>query len=172
MSTYLVDIKPDVATLTSYMAVYADASRHKQALQIFNEFKSFGIVPTAKTYKVLVRMYIRLKDIKMAFQTKEDMKKLNLIPDNETYGILIESYTHRNMVVEALKELEESAEQGIHISERHIKQLRSRCKTLGVKHPNMPADPNQWIKDVKQVRKDKRHSSNRDIHRVQSAMFS
>ena len=154
------------------MAVYADASRHKYAVQIFDEFKAFGLVPTAKTYKVLIRMYIRLKNIEMAIQIKDDMKKLNIIPDNESYGIIIESYTHRNMIVEALKILEEATEHKLHIAERHIKQLRARCKNLGVKHPNIPEDPNQWIKDVKQVRKDKRHASNRDIHRVQSATFS
>ena len=160
-----------MATLTNYFAVYADANYYKQALNIFNEFKTFNIKPTTQTYRVLVRMHIRQKDIDKAIEAKNEMNALKLRPDFEIHGMLIESFTHRNMIVEALKELEEATANGLKVSEKHLRQLRNRCNKLGVKHPDMPADPHQWIKDLKQVRRDTRHSSNREIQRVQSALF-
>ena len=51
--------------------------------------------------------------------------------DSETYGLLIESLTHRQMYVEALNFLEEASDKNVHIPNRHIRLLRTRCEKLG-----------------------------------------
>jgi hypothetical protein len=119
-----------------------------------------------------VKMYILAKDIDKAIIMKENMKNLGFIPDRVTYGMIIEAYTHRHMIVEALKQLEEASAYNHIIPERHLSVLRITCKNLGVQHPNMPDDPNQWIKDAKKIRKDRKQASNRPIQFLQSKMFS
>ena len=46
----------------------------------------------------------------------------------------------------------------VDIPEKHIKHLRSRCTALGFTHPNLSADPDQWVKDIKVMRRKKADS--------------
>jgi len=37
----------------------------------------------------------------------------------------------------------------VRIPERFLRLLRARCTKLGVRHPDLPADPTQWVKDAR-----------------------
>lgn len=60
---------------------------------------------------------------------------------------------------------------GIKVQERHLQHLRARCATLGIVHPNMPADPLQWVADMKKLRKDGKNRSQRKMNSVRSALY-
>eukprot|EP00596_Hydrurales_sp_CCMP1899_P009749 CAMPEP_0119036198 /NCGR_PEP_ID=MMETSP1177-20130426/3729_1 /TAXON_ID=2985 /ORGANISM="Ochromonas sp, Strain CCMP1899" /LENGTH=1120 /DNA_ID=CAMNT_0006995643 /DNA_START=103 /DNA_END=3462 /DNA_ORIENTATION=+ len=146
------DIPMNVIFLTSYMSVFTntmDKFSHlndfgQQALEIFDSFEKYDIKPDQKTYRSLFRMHIYGKDIQSALSLKEDMVSKGIIPDAESYGLLMQSCGQRDMLVEALKLLEETSERGIQVHDRQIKHLRSRCVGLGIQHPNMPEDPKEW----------------------------
>lgn len=166
-------LKPDSVTLTSLVATYAEALLVDDALETFKGFEEYKLRPTERTYRVLVRMYVRAKDIESALSVKTEMiEKKMMVPDSETYGLLIESLTHRDRIADSLKLLEEAAERSITIRERHLRVLRNRCKNLGVAHPNIPADPNQWVKDLKQVRARSKFSSNRRVQSLPGGQFT
>jgi pentatricopeptide repeat protein len=167
----LSGIKPDVTTLTSYMSVYSEALQYKEALKIFKSFGAFGVTPTSNSYRAIVKMHIRRKDIDRAVDVKEDMLKAGVLPDSETYGLIVESMAHRNMVVEGLKLLEEATEKRVRIPERHMKFLRARCEKLGIQHPDMPPNPKQWVKDMKQMRRATKHDSERKVEPLRSALY-
>jgi pentatricopeptide repeat protein len=164
-------IKPDIITLTSFLSVYSEALRCEEATEIFNSVKNFDLQPSSLTYRSMIRMCIRNKDINSAIHYKEDMIENGITPDGEIYGMLIESYAHRNMIVESLKLLEEVDDRTIKVQERHIKKLRARCEKLGFEHPSMPANPLKWVKRLKQKRSDTKLSSQRRIEPVRSKMF-
>jgi len=167
------NIKPDAATLTSLMKVYADADRVENAVNIFdNYFREFKVPQDARAYRVLVRMHVRTNNIAKALDITKEMEQKGLMNDSETYGLLILSLTKRDMYVEALQLLEEASDKKINIPNRHIKALRARCENLGILHPDMPDDPHQWIKTVKRVRYDSRNNSKRNVESVRSKLYS
>ena len=155
------------------MSVYAEALLVDDALACLKRFEREGLRPDVKTYHALVRMYVRNRDIASALAVKREMlEERNIRPDKLTYGLLIESLSHRDMIVEALKELEQSTDFGIKVSERHIRLLRRRCEKLGIVHPNMPSDPYAWAKEVKKIRREKKDSTQRYIEPLRSKMYS
>lgn len=148
------NVKPDVETLTAYMSVYSEAAKLSESLDILDKFAAdHDLLPNENTYLYLIRMHIYLKDIDGALQRFQEMKDRELAPTGKIYGTLIQSLTHRDKLVEALQLLEEAHKLDIHISNTYIKKLRNRCENLGVTHPYIPDDPNQWAKDVKEFRK-------------------
>jgi hypothetical protein len=147
-------ITPNVNTLTSYLSVYSEATKLNESLNLLEKFASqHDLVPDANTYLALIRMHIFLKDIDGAKIRFEEMKQRDLKPNGKIYGHLIQSLTHRDELVDALKLLEEASIEKIHISNTYLKKLRRRCEKLGVSHPDMPEDPEQWVRDVKEYRK-------------------
>ena len=167
------NLKPDAATLTSLMKVYADADRVENAVNIFdNYFREYKVPQDARAYRVLVRMHVRTINIAKALDITKEMEQKGLMNDSETYGLLILSLTKRDMYVEALQLLEEASDKKINIPNRHIKALRARCENLGILHPDMPDDPHQWIKTVKRVRYDSRNNSKRNVESVRSKLYS
>jgi pentatricopeptide repeat protein len=155
-----------------YLAVFAEAVHVEKALMVWEEMKSKGIPSDASTYAILIRMYIRNKQIDKAIQLKDEMiHEKKLTPLSETYGLFIQSFTHRDMIVESLKLLEESARYKLTLPERDIRMLRNRCNKLEVTHPNLPADPIAWVKDVKKIRHDRRHASRRKIQSAESGRW-
>lgn len=164
-------LKPDVFVLTSYMAVFAEAQRIQPTLQAFALFDKYGVVPNAKTYRVLIRMFVRCKELDKAMEIKECMGKEGLIPDGLTYGLLIETHSHRNLIVEGLKLVEEVQRVGVRVPERHLRHLRSRCKRLGVTPYGFPEDPTAWAKELKQMRRQRKGAKDRVGQPVRSAMF-
>jgi hypothetical protein len=147
-------LSPNVNTLTAYLSVYSEATKLEESLNLLDKFASrHDLVPDANTYLALIRMHIFLKDINGAKIRFAEMKARDLKPTGKIYGHLIQSLTHRDELVEALQLLEEASEEKIHISNTFIKKLRRRCEKLGVTHPNLPQDPEQWVRDVKEFRK-------------------
>jgi len=118
-----------------------------------------------------VAMYVKAKDIQKAMELYGEMTQRGLVPDSTTVGLLIESATHRGLVVEALRLLEEATEKKVTIPEKNLRYLRSRCTSLGVSHPDMRADPLQWVKDLKVARRKLKNSSQRTIESLRSATY-
>lgn len=61
---------------------------------------------------------------------------------------------------------------GIVVPEHHLRHLRSRCESLGIVHPDMPADPLAWVSDMKKMRRDGKNRSQRHIEPIRSALYS
>ena len=142
-------LDPDTTTLTSFMSVYAEALKDQRALKVMETFAGHHLQPDRHSYRALVRMYIRRKDVTTAKEVCDEMHASGLRGDGETYGMLIESYAHRDMLPEALKMLETAADNKVGVPERHLRILRARCTKLEVRHPDMPADPQAWVKAAK-----------------------
>lgn len=141
------------------MSVASEAMQWEKANEIVNIFHSqHGISPDTTTFKYLVRMHIFMSDISGCMERFKEMKSRGIRPDRETYGMIVATLAHRDDLVRAVQVLEEAAETGIQISNRHIKKLRSRCNKLNIRHPNIFPDPNLWVKDVKKVRENKRNA--------------
>jgi hypothetical protein len=163
-------LKPSIHTFSNYMKVYSEAN-DMQALTIFERMCSMGFVPTQHEYGALARLYIRRNDFEAAMSIKETIVEKGLTPSPETYGLLVHSATCRNMLPEALLLVEEAAAKNIKLENRSLQNLRQRLKKLGISHPDMPPDPKQWVWDLKKIRFDKRHSSQRKIQAIRSAGY-
>jgi pentatricopeptide repeat protein len=151
-----------------------------------SHFPAHGIRPNVATYRSLIRMFVRRKEIDRALKVKDTMMRGSgsgsgsgggdggLIPCGTSYGLLIESLTHRNELVKALKLLEEAAEVGAlpSVPEKHLKHLRARCTNLRIVHPDMPSDPRAWSQHLKSVRRRNVKDSQRRIEGVRSALYS
>jgi len=144
---------PTAETMNALLSVYAECLRNHDAIAVYNAFPKYGVKPTAKTYQALLRMYIRRKDVGSAIALKEDMQSSilgdRINPDASTFGILINTLTHRGELPQALNLLEEATKLNLRVNEKHLKFLRARCESLGVKHPHLPANPKEWVKKIK-----------------------
>jgi pentatricopeptide repeat protein len=163
-------LKPDKYTWTSYLSVYCEGLKVEAATSLFRSFPTLGVEIDHITYRTMMKMYVRAKMLDKAIELKEEMIKTGIKTDREIHGMLIETYTHREMIVEALKELEEAASKNISVPEHRIRILRRRCKNLGISHPDMPPDPDEWIKSLKDTRKQVARSSQRKAQPIISAV--
>lgn len=169
MSKAYPNLQPTTKLLSRYVAVHANAAHKEGAENVMSLFDKYGLQPDLVTFDTLIKMHVLVRDIDAAQAMKEDVvKNKKLVPFGRTYGILIESQTKRNMIVEALKNLEEATSLNVKVPERHVKWLRLRCASLGIVHPDMPADPIAWAKDVKHIRKNAKNSSQRKLEAVRS----
>ena len=165
-------LKPDVTVLTELMAVHSEAAHVDDALEVFGRFSEFNVTANERTYRYLIMMHIRNKDVQSAIDVKDAMKMKGMIPHKDSYGVIIQTLVQRDRIIESLKLLEESAichERPI--PEKYIKYLRARCVKLKIKHPNIPPDPNEWMKKSKANRKNLRHSSQSRIENLRSRTF-
>ncbi|CAE7474364.1 unnamed protein product, partial [Symbiodinium microadriaticum] len=141
-------VEPNTETLTRYMSVRSECGRLEGAIDIIDKMsKEHGLAPDEGTYHRLIRGHIFVKDIDGAVARLSEMKARDLKPDREMYGIVINSLSNRDRLVDALQLLEEAASQGLKIQNCHIKKLRARCAKLGVDHPDIYPDPNEWVKE-------------------------
>jgi len=167
------NIQPDVKIMNELLAVHAEAVHVDDALAVLDRFSKFGVEPNERTYRYLIQMHVRNGDINAAVQLKDEMKQTKgIIPHKDSYGLILQSLTHREMLVEALKVLEEASLDQRRIPEGHLRYLRSRCEKLGIKHPNIPADPKQWVKDTKEMRSKLKHAPQSRIEHVRTKLFS
>jgi len=65
---------------------------------VINRFQKFGFPTDNRTYRHLIRMHIRAKDIEGSLALKHEMETKGLRPDKESFGLLVESLTRRNKV--------------------------------------------------------------------------
>lgn len=157
--------------LTNYLGVSTAAgftARAEKALTLFDRFK---VKVTAHAYENIMTMHIRNRNIVEAQKTLDNMAEKKIVPTPDTYGGLLQAHFQRNHVVEALKVLEHAAANKVVVPERNIRFLRSRCETLGIKHPDMPADPLAWVKEVKLTRRRMKMSSQRHIEPIRNMKF-
>eukprot|EP00981_Chlorochromonas_danica_P006213 scaffold1307_cov166-Ochromonas_danica.AAC.35 len=164
--------EPDEKVLTSYLAVSADAGHVEDALKIYAMFGQRQLIPRPITYEHLVRMFLRVNDLPQALGVMQKASASEIVPTAETYGMVLRSLTQRGMLVEALKVLEEATTKKVVISERNICYLRSRCRELGIHHPAMPSDPNEWIREMKQIRKERKNAPRRKIQELESVKWA
>ena len=150
----------DDKILSSYISVYSEVGKTKDVYDIIDFFKEkHEIAPTSDTFGWLVRMHILSNDITSALARFQEMKDKNIVIHKETYGLLIQSLTHRDMLVEAIKLVEEAADKDIVISNRHIKKLRNRFENLEIQNDAIPEDPHAWVKNVKETRRNYKFSA-------------
>jgi len=164
-------VKPTNKALTNLFGVYSEAGwadKAEKALELFPKHKQ---KPTNLVYENLMQAYVRRKDLDKAHKMLVTMRANKLVPRGKTYGSLVQACIQRNLVVEALKVLEEASAINVKLPENHIRHLRSRCKSLGIKHPDVPADPLQWVKDVKLVRRQQKNASQRFIEPIRNVRF-
>jgi pentatricopeptide repeat protein len=117
-------------------------------------------------------MHVIRRDGEKALAVYDDMQSKSLIPSKDSYGYLIQLLSSKNMLEQAFRVLEDSADRSINLRELHIKHLRHTCERLGIIHPNLPADPLLWLKKVKEVRLQQKNRSKRNIQPIQSALYS
>ncbi len=185
-------IAPDIVTMNNLLDVYAEAKDEPGAMQVFTEeFSKRDVVANDHTYAILVRMHVRRKNDDAALAVLTEAVSKDLAVSGESFGLVINSLVKRSKIVEALKVLELNADlqervrslagrgqiARVKIPEKYLKLVRSKCKALGVRHPNLPADPNMWIKDMRTSRIQAKHqpaspSSNKRVQGVRSALFS
>jgi pentatricopeptide repeat protein len=141
------------------MSVASEAMQWEKAHAIVDIFKNqHDISPDSTTFKNLIRMHIFMSDINGCMERFQEMKSRGISPDRETYGLIVATLTHRDDLVKAVQVLEEADENGIQISNRHIKKLRARFNKLNIRHPNIFPDPNLWVKDLRIVRENKKNA--------------
>lgn len=156
--------------LNNYLSVYTEAIAYKSIDKAILQFEAHGITLDTYSYKHLIRMYVRVKDITSAMACKEEAINRGVALCGSTYGLLLESLTRRSMIVDAIKIFEESLDKKVTLPEKHLRFFRSRCKKLHVVHPDMPADPNLWVKEVRAERKRYRNTSDAKLERVRTAI--
>jgi len=120
--------QPSSASLDAYLSVYTEGRTEVDVLPVLELYGKFGLEMSSQSYCSLVAMYVKAKDIQKALEQYGEMMKRGLVPDSTTYGLMIESTTHRDMVVEALKLLEEASAKKVTVPEKNLRILRSRCE--------------------------------------------
>lgn len=151
--------RPDAKILTRLLAVRAEAVDVDGALQVKQTFKELDIPLTPHAAEVLVKMYIRAHDMPSALEVMKDLADRGLLATPPAYGLIIRTFTQSGRVVEALRVLEEAAGKGVVVHEKFMRYLRARCETLGIAHPDIPPNPDKWVGEFKQRRKERNNAS-------------
>ena len=117
-------LRPDATSLNSLLSVYSEALLFDEANAVLAGFQDYNIKPDTRTYRHLVRMYVRGRDLQAALRAKEEMAEKGLSPDSETYGLLIKTLAHRDMIMESL--LGEATEKKLVLRENYMSSLDNR----------------------------------------------
>ena len=120
--------EPSSVSLDAYLSVFTEARIESDVLPVLDLYDKFGIEMSSQSYCSRVAMFVKAKDIQKAMELYGEMTQRGLVPDSTTVGLLIESATHRGLVVEALRLLEEATEKKVTIPEKNLRYLRSRCE--------------------------------------------
>lgn len=164
-------IEPSIVTWNKLLAVHAEAVKVEEAMAIFASIQEVGIAVNNRTYEPLIRMHLRNKDLESAIAAKDEAIMNNIVPTEESFGMLVQSLARRDETLNALKMLEQASSLGVKLHERNLKLLRTQCEKLGLTHPDLPANPLQWAKDVKVRRRQLKQTSRRKIQRLDSLSF-
>jgi len=167
------DIAPDEVTMNNLLMVYAEAKDVDGAMNVLrDDFTKANIRPYQHAYNIMIRMHVRRGEWKDALKGLDIARAKGIRPSGEAVGLVLHTLTKRDLLVEALQLLEEATYDDVNIPEKHIKLLRLRCKKLGVKHPDMPSDPYQWVRDMHETRKKLKLTSQKRVQGVRSKLFS
>jgi hypothetical protein len=157
------DIKLDTRTLTWYLSVFCESLQVEEVGKVLSLFRENGLSFNKNTYHTLIRMYLRLNDVSLVNHWKNEALAQKIRLDADSFGLIIRYHVRNDNVVDALKSLEEAKESNLNISEYYIHSLRKKCDELGISHPDIPQDPQAWLKHMKDLRQRKRHSSRSKI---------
>jgi pentatricopeptide repeat protein len=157
--------------MNAYLSVHTEAGHMETALEVLEKFPDYGLQPNRHSFNHLIGMHIRNKDITGAMDTVDVMMSAKMVPDSSAFGWIIQALFHRDLIVEAIKVLEQAAAHNVSIPERDMRYLRARCEGLGITHPNITKDPQQWVKDVKLIRRQMKNSPQSKIQSVKSLNF-
>lgn len=168
---HMVDngLQPSAKALAHFVGVFTEGTHIGLVDKQMSVFEQFNVRPDAFVYEKAVVGYVRAKNVEKADEFMKKTIALELRPTSRAYGVLIEAHTHRGNIVEGLKLLEDATKRNVKVPEGNLKQLRARCETLGIKHPDMPPNPVQWVKDVKLIRRRQKMASQRVIEPIRSA---
>ncbi len=158
------DIFPTDNFLTSYLRVFSEANRTKNALECLELFDSYNSASTIDVYDAIISMYSKIKKPNDALEWKNKSDQVdgtNL--KSSTYGKLIHACTHHEMYDEALQLLEDLRLREIAPpNERYLKLLRTRCKELKIWTDNLPVNKGAWYRRMMVEAHKKRGSSRRN----------
>lgn len=143
-------LTPTVVTLTTMLAVYANALRLGRSEHFFEaEFAKHDVQPNEHTYRTMMQMYVRAHRTPKAEALLAEIKhKINdgeLKPDGITLGMLVDHYTRHKKLRKALTLLEEADEMNVQLVERHYKKIRRVTEKLGLFTELIPEDPDAVI---------------------------
>lgn len=166
-----------VEVLNSLLSCYTEALMAAGAKSVMEEeFNKHALAPNDLSYQHLVRMSLRKKDLDGTLEIMETMKSLGVAPTPDTWGLVIDAFAARNKPVEALKVIDELA--STHpatikeIPDGYLKRTRMLCRKLAVEHPQLPSDPEQWVRDVKLNRRRMKLASKSEIQPLRSLLYT
>ncbi|XP_010906516.1 uncharacterized protein [Elaeis guineensis] len=103
---------PDVVCYTTVVDSLVTANRPEEALAVFEEMVSSGVIPDTAAYTVLVKLYsCYLKRFDSAYEVIRWMVKCGCVPDVITYSTLIAGLCWADRVEEALGVLDQMLEE-------------------------------------------------------------
>ena len=156
--------------LNLFLNVYTEGKDRGGAYQFLKEeYSDHRIAANVQTYDNLIRMHVRRGEVDESVALMDEMRAVGLIPLPDSFGLVIHTMTKRDQIVEALKMLEEASYQKTRVPEKSLRMLRRKCEKLGVKHPDMPVNPEQWLQDMKEARKQLKTTGQKKVHSVRSA---
>ncbi|XP_010479776.1 PREDICTED: pentatricopeptide repeat-containing protein At1g52640, mitochondrial-like [Camelina sativa] len=106
-------IKPCVDDLDQLLHSLCDRKHVNHAQEFLDKAKVLGIVPTAKTYSILVRGWARIRDASGARKVFDEMLENNCVVDLLAYNALLDALCKSGDVDGAYKMLQEMGSLGL-----------------------------------------------------------
>lgn len=183
----------------NYISIFAEGGKVKETNEKLNFFSNNKDIKFSHHHELtnsMVKMHIRnkkpLKAVKLLqeirqtqLKMKEKIKSLpvsqkskaiiqydSLTPNPATFGLLIQTFSHHKMYEDAIKIWEQCHNDNIKIGDRYLDNLRRSLKNMGYKHDFLPIElPNQWVEDVKTIRKKTKLASKSKIQRIDGSFW-
>ncbi|KAJ0401793.1 hypothetical protein ATCC90586_003421 [Pythium insidiosum] len=139
-----------VVTLTTMLAVYANALRLGRAETFFREaFAQHDVAPNSHTYRCLMQMYVRAKRTDRAEALLAELQRKiehgDVDADAVTFGLLVDHYARRKLLRKALVLLETTDAMQLPLQERHYKKVRRLTERFGIFTELIPEDPDAYL---------------------------
>jgi len=134
--------KPDIYIMNRMLYLYATGLRINRTLAFLEKFNEFGVLPTAKTYEIMIQMYTRCNKMERAFDTFNLMKAEGYSPKLRVYALLIFGCARKFYITSGLRLIREVKEMGLPLEPHFhfIINFRRNC----VKAPHL-------IKEIDQL---------------------
>jgi pentatricopeptide repeat protein len=88
-----------VLTYSAIINAYSKGGMHREAKQVFEEFKSLGLKPDVVLYSALVDSYCKCGLVDDAVEMLQEMMQAGIQPNIVTYNSLIDAYGRNNQVL-------------------------------------------------------------------------
>jgi pentatricopeptide repeat protein len=173
-------IRPSTYTYRGLIRMHIQAKDIDAALKLKDEMiKIHNVVPDAESYGWMIRSCGHRDLLVEGLQLLEEVSERGsafVQPFPSFHSLCHTALYHTANMISSHSSFNRPLHSpllflGIKVQERHLQHLRARCATLGIVHPNMPADPLQWVADMKKLRKDGKNRSQRKMNSVRSALY-